>query len=343
MLPLAVAAAVAERQHLIIAPWQLRLAGASEWAVATRIRAQGWRRCDRGTIWLPGPDEPVRRLAASLLAYARPVEAESRFRRLSARHDAVSALVGAALQAGQVACGPSAAWLHGLAGPPPVDWLRVPGHSGHLRRADVCLRYGSVPLAHVRWLRGLPVCDVERTLMDMAWALRKQRRRHVELARMIGTADALRLTTLDTLEARMDAAGAFHGATLLARVVTDLRGGLSHSRTEGRARGIVGEVLSLHGLALHPRPYTVSLAGRPAGEADLAVVELRYDIEIDGPHHLLPAQQRADQRRDRLMQRAGWQVDRYPVGQVDDAPHAFAREVDGTVRALLARRQSGLF
>lgn len=155
---------------------------------------------------------------------------------------------------------------------------------------------------------------------------------------MISTADARRLTTVRRVAARLEAAGPVDGCRRLRRVLADLDGELSHSATEAKARRLVEEVLARHGLALHPRPLAITLDGRRVGEADLPVLALRLDLEIDGPHHDLPEQRGADRRRDRLIRRAGWNVERFPAAMVDLDPCGFARAVDELVVGLLPRR-----
>ena len=121
-----------------------------------------------------------------------------------------------------------------------------------------------------------------------------------------------------------------------------MRGESTHSGTEKVARRLVEEVLRPYGLSLHPRPYTVEVDGIPIAEADLAVLEILYDIEVDGPDHLDPDQVLLDQRRDLLMRRAKWEVERFPVELIDAQPRVFQARVDATVRLLLGRRDLSL-
>lgn len=331
---------LALRQHLHVTRWQLGVIGVSDRAIGNRVAGHGWRRPFPGVLALPGEDTAVRRLAAALLAYSRPSGAHRRVRALCSDGLALpAALARAALDAGPVACGPSAAWLRGILPRPPREaWIRLPQHSPRRRPDRVWLRYGGPATRPVSYVHGLPALSVEDALLDLAgigWAPERVR---ALLTDAIVTADALRLTDLERLDAHRARAGRFVGSAALAAVVADLRGGLSHSAAEARARRIAGEVLARHGLALHPRPYPIRLHGRVVAEADLAVVDLRYDLEIDGPHHLLPAQRRADQRRDRLAGQAGWTVDRVPVALVDSQPGELAATVTATVRRLRRAR-----
>ena len=160
---------------------------------------------------------------------------------------------------------------------------------------------------------------------------------HHQLTKLIATADAKRKTTLTFLGARLAAAPRFIGAPALRDAIADLKGELSHSDTEKEARAAVTKVAARYGLRLHPRPFAVELQGRILGEADLAIVEICLDIEIDGPHHLLPAQVEKDHLRDRRMRRAGWEVERFSTDLIDLSPVTFAARVDECIRFRLGK------
>ena len=51
-------AAVAERQHLLIAAWQLRALGVTDAELKERVDHQGWKRKTHGVIALPGRNRP---------------------------------------------------------------------------------------------------------------------------------------------------------------------------------------------------------------------------------------------------------------------------------------------
>lgn len=183
-------------------------------------------------------------------------------------------------------------------------------------------------------LVGLPVVDVEQAFIDAAAGDGELTavQLHHRLTRLIATADAKRATTLDRLDGRIQELGRFVGRPALLRAIRDLRGELSHSATEAKARHIVAKVLAKYAFVLHPRPYAVNLGTRTVGEADLAILPLCLDIEIDGPHHLMPAQSAKDQVRDRWMRRAGWDVERFSTELVDLSPVTFAAQVEECVR-----------
>ncbi len=104
------------KQHLLITTWQLRSLSLSDRAIADRIKRHGWARPSRGVLALPGLVTAVRGLAAVVLAYSSPQGAELRIEEAIARGlSQVDAIVYAAMAAGQLVCGRSALWLHGIA------------------------------------------------------------------------------------------------------------------------------------------------------------------------------------------------------------------------------------
>ena len=334
------ALAVAQRQHLHLARWQLRLLSLSDQAVSRRVREEGWSRPHAGVVALPGPPDPLRSLAAATLRYSYPTHAPERVKTLLQEGlQPEEALTAAALNAGQLVCGPSAAWLHGLVDVVPATaWLRLPTGDGHDRAPGIRLRYGSVPASERTMCQGLPTTSVGLTIRDLAGLRTPEHHRRRLLRTLIATGEARRLTTVAALVQEVEFAARFRGRPLLRQVLAELAGSLSHSRTEAHARQLVAAVVERHGLVLHPQPYPIRCGGRIVAEADLAILELRYDVEVDGPHHLLPAQQARDRRRDREARRAGWTVDRFLVDEVEADPAGFAAAVEATITALLRSR-----
>lgn len=339
MHPWARAAALAELQHLVVTTGQLELLGLSRQSIARRATSDGWRRWTPGVYLLPGPITPLRKLAAAILGHGRPANSLEQLVEHQMEHQnesLVEAVSAVALGSGNVVCGMSAAWLHGLGKPPNQSWIRVGTHCGRSARRNVRLCHGTYS-GCVVWIEGLPVVDVEQALMDIAGMTDDSSKQlHHRLTKLIATADALRKTNLDHLEVRIARSPNFRGRPALQRACLDLRGELSHSATEAEARAIVTRVLSRFGLQLEPRPHPVHLAGRIVGEADLAVVEILLDLEVDGPHHLLPAQRAEDDARDRLVRRANWTVERYSTELIDLSPQVFEALVTDTVQHLLA-------
>lgn len=294
--------AVAARQHCCVTVAQGERLGIGRSTLWERARREGWQRPYRGVLVVPGgaPD------------YLQHVAAA-----------ALSTGSGAAVG------GESAAVVWGLATgcPTPVTIVvrderslrPQPGRALHRSRM---LRGGDV----VRF-KDLPVTSVEWTLTDLGriWT-------DTRLAGAFGIADRRRLTNLDAVATLVARRGAFPGRARVQRVIAELRGGIAHSTTERTAR----RLLVRAGVALYPRPYPVSHNQRRVAEIDLAVPELRYGAEIDGPHHLLPAQSRADKARDRLLGRIGWTIDRFTVEDIEQTPTAFVHQVLASLSALRA-------
>jgi hypothetical protein len=339
-----IAARAAEQQHLVLAPWQLTALGLCHETIRRHGARHGWRVDDLGMWWLPGPDAPLRRIAAAYLAFSKPSEAWTRLSVKDWDDEAAVALalVQAARDSDVVVCGPTAAWLHGLRDTLPDDiWLLVGVHAGRRKRAGVRLRYGSLPVGGTTILQDLPVLDIEHTIIDNARVPMPSRTHlHYELVRLLRHAERQRLTTRAKVRKLADRPGKFRGKPVLLAVLDDLDGQFSHSGAEDNARVLAAAVVAEFGLTLHPEPYDIHLDGIRIAEADIAVLEIRYDIEVDGPHHLLPEQQRKDRNRDRLVMEAQWFPERFPTELIDLSPRTFQTQVRQTIRRLM--RQHGL-
>jgi hypothetical protein len=213
-----------------------------------------------------------------------------------------------------------------VTGRPALLDLVVPASARLDPRQGVRLRRTRVYDAiRARTIDGLRAVHPTRALADSAtWST------DVVAARRIARAIALRHCTLGQARAELEARKRFPGRAAYHRALLMLEGELTHSAGEQDARRHLREA----GLHPYPRPYPVIAGGRILAEADIAIVPVRYDIEIDGPHHDLPEQVKADKARDRRLGRHGWTVDRYPVEFVAATPGTFVREVLARVRQL---------
>jgi len=81
--------------------------------------------------------------------------------------------------------------------------------------------------------------------------------------------------------------------------------------------------------------YEVPGPGGVVYRIDFAYPDLLLAIEVDGPHHRLPAVRARDQRRDAYLRSIGWEVHRYDEQAVTYAPHL---AVVAIRRSLDARR-----
>lgn len=332
-------AALAALQHGVVARWQLRCLGLSDEVIEERLHHHGWRRLHRGVYALPGvPSSALRRSTAALLAYSRPTSGRERVEAaLAADVPLTDALVRAAFGPWAVVGGAFAAFLHGLtAAEPATVHLVLPPGTSLQDQHGITLTYAVVAAGEIDNIGLLPVVTAERAVADVAAAVRPHKQAVVEVARLIATGDAKRITDVDRVAKVAADRGTFKGKPALDRAIAELRGTLSHSATEAWARRKVREIAARHGLTVHPRPYAIWLDGRRVAEADLAIVEIRYDLEIDGLHHLLPAQAEKDRRRDRNARSAGWAVDRFLVTEIEASRREFLAAVDAAIRARVA-------
>lgn len=346
MQPWSIAARIAARQHLVIAVWQLTSLGICHAAIRAHLQAHGWHQDEWGVVWLPGPTTRIRTVAAAYLAYSKPAEAWARVTVDDWNdEDAVAdAVVAAARASGLVICGPTAAWLHGLTDDESGDvWILLAIHNGQRKRSGIRLRYGTVTQDITTVVNDLPVLNSEHTIIDNARVpARTPRHLHYQLVRLLRRAERQRVTTRAKVDVVMARAGKFRGKPVLRDVLADLAGEFTHSLAEARARPLVNDVLGEFGLQLHPEPMEIWLGDVRIAEADLAVVDISYDLEVDGPHHLLPEQQEKDRNRDRLVREAGWFPERFPTELIELSPRTFQAQVRQTVRRLVAeqRRQT---
>ncbi len=341
MDPWELLAAVSRLQHMLFTTWQAEAVGVHRSTVSARVRRQGWPRYERGVTGWPGDDPPLRRLAALVLAYARPTAGASRIElpQPELQQDVSAHALGvaaAALRAGHVISGRSGAWLHGFGPTPKEHEIWLPPRSGRAIRQGAVLRYGGAVAGDTVWIHNLPVFDPVGCIIETARTpVGTFSARVDEVVWQISKADALRVVTIDSLEDRALDLGAFTGCEVLRAAIGQARGTLSHSRTEQRARALAREAVAPLGLDISSRPYAVRIDGCLIGEADIAVPAIRFDIEIDGPHHRLVAQRTKDQERDRLLRRAGWEVERFTIELVRDRPKVFVARVRDAAQARL--------
>lgn len=340
MEPWEYAAGVLERQHNWITTWQFEAIGLSRRMLAHRVRHQAWPRYCRGVTGLPGPISPQRRAAAVVLAYGRPTAGASRIQIGDKDpHDPdsyISAVVDAALKAGHAFSGRTGAWWHGFGPQPKQHELWLPHQSGRVLRDGVRLRYGGECAGEIQFVCGLPTFDPAGCIVETARTPIGTRDERVdELIWQLARADSLRLTTLDDVEERFHGLDSCCGREILEIALDKARGRLSHSKPEDKARLLAAEALEPLGLRVEPRPHEIYLAGRLVAEADLAVVAIRLDLEVDGPHHRFVDQQRKDQERDRLVRRATWEVERFPDELVKYRPKLFMARVREAAEARL--------
>lgn len=126
---------------------------------------------------------------------------------------------------------------------------------------------------------------------------------------------------------------ALPGRTPLLRRLADLRQDPDHvdhhrSMTERRLADACAEV----GLPAPLLNHVVSTSNGTRHELDLAWLDEKLDVEVDGPHHLLPSQRRRDRARDRELRADDWDVTRFPVEEIDEDPLDVARRIGRILR-----------
>jgi hypothetical protein len=330
-------AGVMIRQHSVTATWQAEAVGVSRQALAARVKREAWPRYFRGVTGLPvraGTEAP---LAALVVAYARPTGGALRIAPADDDEAFIRAVVDAALRAGHAISGRSGVWRHGFGPPPRTHELWLPYQSGRLTREGVRLRYGGNPSGDIGMVAGLPTLDPEACVIETARTpIGTFDQRVDEVIWQMARGDSKRLLTVDSVERRFTSLGSCCGGDVLERAIDKAKGELSHSRPEGRGRELAREALTPLGLAPEPRPHAIFHRGQSIAEADIAVLPITLDIEVDGPHHRFVDQQLEDQRRDRKVRRARWEVERFSSEFVDEHPKLFVARVREAAQARMS-------
>ena len=293
-------AAVAVAQHSLITLADVIAAGGTPAHAQRRVASGRWERVASG----------VHRIAGVPSSY----EAEVLAAVLSAGEGAVASHLCAArlLGLGFTKAGPEVSVPRGRRP------RAVPGRLHQSTDLDRC---------QVRLVRGIPVTDPSRTILDLGRYLGPRAlRRAAETARRAELATWSSLAHTLAAHARQGR----HGITRLREVVAD--GLLVDGLTDTDSELIALTVLRQHGLpdpVLHHQIRADD--GELVAELDLAYPERMAAIEIDGTVHLDPTVRRKDDARDHHLRRLGWTIRRvwYEVPLTE--PRAFV----AIVRSLL--------
>lgn len=334
----AVIGRLAQLQGGCVARWQLVWLGLTDTTITRIARREGWASMHRGVRRLPGvADAPWARIWAAVLALSHQEGRSVADACLEPGVDPVDAVHNAARQRAVVTA-MTAAWIRGLTStvPPVPQVLLGTGHHPH--RSGIKVVRGLVLPHHWTWAQGVAAADWHRLMWDAARIMRHRPGAADIVHDLIITADRLRVCTVDDVISLLDEPAQFDllgpPPRVLREAVEMVRPGFSHSDTEALARTIITEQATALGLTVEPRPHKIRVGRRVIAEADVAVLALRHDVEIDGPHHDLRRQQVRDQRRDALMAEIIWTVTRFRVATIDADRDAFKR----MVRADLQRR-----
>lgn len=216
--------------------------------------------------------------------------------------------------------GASGLLLHGVLKDEPENVeLLLPASRYLCDRRDVCF-HRTTQFEHVRYQRvgGMRVAAVPRLFADYA-----PHTSFNDLCRDLATAMRLRKTTLRLIGRELGRRKRFPGRAVLRRAHGALAGEVNHSDGERRGKRLLQD----DGLEFHRKPLTVEHNGRLIAELDIPFVDIRYAVEVDGPHHLLPHVAAADRQRDRALQKISWWVDRFFWFEVEDRPAWFVSQV----------------
>ncbi len=222
--------------------------------------------------------------------------------------------------------GDAAAHLHGLPGHGRAPELTVVT-SRRSRSRSVAVRCRpSLTEADVGEIDRIPVTSLAWTGVATAARSNEDDRRDL-LAHLIATG-RIRHGQLVGAAHRADVAG----QAAVLDLLRSMTGPVSHYRS-GTEKRLVAACVGL-GLPSPLVNHRVRTTAGPAYELDAVWLGARLDVEVDGPHHLLPSQRRRDRIRDRHLRADGFEIARFPVEEVDDDP----AEVAERVAAILARR-----
>ncbi len=209
-------------------------------------------------------------------------------------------------------CGHSAAHLYGMV-PYTPERLDV-----HLTREQERADQPAVRIHRTRLVLprhvvdGLPVASPEDALLGLAREWRHRRAGPFAVRLAIQRADSLRLVTEDGLAAFAQKAKGLHGVRVLRAALEQLRAGdLDHSGTEAELRRIVREIATELGLEVTRRPHLIRHRGIPLAEPDVAILELRYGAQADGPHHREIRRRWRDEDQDEALTDLEWTIQRF--------------------------------
>ncbi|WP_370324417.1 endonuclease domain-containing protein [Euzebya sp.] len=212
--------------------------------------------------------------------------------------------------------------------PPGHIEVAVPEGKGSRKERDFEVRRSSHMPEHAVVRHRIRCVPVDYALCDYSY-----KNPDGAVAHAISRALAGRLTTLAAITATADERGKFPGSARLRRVLADFGGNASHSKRERNLRRALRQL----DVPIHPEPYPIrDRTGRIIAQADIAILEVKLDVEVDGPHHLDPDQQAKDRRRDRAVKPEEWSTVRYLIYDIDEDVQAVAREIADMYHAMLA-------
>ncbi len=293
----AVIAAIAQRQHGVVARPQLLALGLGRRAIGHRVECGRLHVVHRGVYSVGHPLLSIEgRWTAAVLAAGAGA---------ALSHRAAAALWG----------------LRATSAP------RVEVSLARRLRSRRGVQIHHAPLApdEVTVHHGIAVTTPPRTLLDLAAILRPD-----QLERAMNEAEARRLSDSLSLDALIDRHPARPGTLALKSILQRGRLGATLTRSELEDRFL--SFLDAHDLDRPRVNVALALAGTHI-EADCVWSHQRLIVELDGyATHATRAAFERDRTRDRRLQAAGWRVVRITWRHLHDEPAAVAAEL----RALLS-------
>jgi hypothetical protein len=188
----------------------------------------------------------------------------------------------------------------------------------------------------VQFSTGLRVTSPARTLLDIAAGLDEP-----TLTSLVEDALNRRLCTEWSLCAVAErcACQGRPGSALFRRVVTGRP--VDRPPVGSEAELVLAEALGSAGLPTLVRPHELVLDGHGRIRLDLAVLDERFNIEIDDPHwHADPVALQRDHTRDLVLRLMGWSVQRVTTDDVQHRLQSTVAALRDMYVALTSRRLS---
>jgi predicted transcriptional regulator of viral defense system len=292
-------AALALRQHGVVASWQLGELGLTGSAIRNRVASGRLHRVHRG-VFAVGHASLTRngRFMAAVLTCGP--------------HAAASHRAAAAL------------WDLGIRGSARID-VTSPGSTGRGRAGIRAHSAATLSARDVTAVNGIPCTSLARTLLDIAEAATAR-----EVERACNQAEVLRLLDMLAIEDVLARASGRRGAATLRAVLSEMEPGATVTRSELEERflGICRSV----GTPPDDVNAWIPYPDGGGAEADFLWREQRLIVEVDGRAvHTTRRAFEADRRRDQRLLLLGWRVVRFTWRQVLFEPAAVA----ATLRGLL--------
>jgi very-short-patch-repair endonuclease len=216
--------------------------------------------------------------------------------------------------------GAAAAHLHALRGHGRAPKLLVVTSRRSRSRAVAVGLRPSLTDADVIEVSRIPTTSVPWSAVEVAGPADVEERRDL-LSHLVGTGKVGRGQLLGAAHRADGVAGRQHVvAELLA-----MAGPVDHYRSN--TEKVVAQACRDLDLPEPAVNHEVATTSGAAHELDLAWPNALLDVEVDGPHHLVPSQRRRDRARDRDLRADGWEVARFPVEEVDEDPADVAQRI----------------